>query len=229
MAELVGRAKAERAFNNLKTRQAPFFLSRVMNETMKAAKAAEERQITRAFNNPKAFTRRSVFIRFSNKRNLIAEIGIKDIQRKYLTPQEIGGGRRYTRFEARLFLAGVLEPGEYVVPSGDVKITRGVFTQILSQTGALREGSATNSKRSQRARKRAGAYFVTGEPGVGRGQGLPRGIWRRKGIFIEPVFWITRKTPTYRPILRFEDTGESVIRKAIPGIAGKHVGLLTNR
>ena len=153
----------------------------------------------------------------SKKSSLAAIVGMKTVQSRYLTPNEIGGPRRVKRFERALQLAGVILQGEYVVPASGARITKGVYTTILSQMGALREGSATNSERSQRARRRAGIIFITGDKGRGSGDGLPRGIWRRKGIFIEPLFWITSKRPNYTPRLRFETTSVKVFKRTIKG------------
>ena len=212
MSGLVGVPALRKALGDLQARQVPFALSLGINRTLNDVRDAERQRIRTAFANPNAFTRSAVRVTYTRKGDLGGRVWIEE-DRGYLLTQELGGRRPHTRFEARLFFAGILEPGEYAVPAGG-RVTRGTITQILSQVGALREGSRTDSKRSVRSRKRAGTFFVPSELRQG-GQGLPRGIWRRKGIFIEPLFWFTRKAPTYRPRFMFKATGRRVAGQRI--------------
>ena len=212
---LLGADNLRLAFRSLRDRDIPGVMHRALNDTAKEAREAETTRIGQVFEAPTPYTMRAVYSTFANRSNLTAFVGIRSRfggrgaegrQASYLGVHEMGGGRPHTRFEFRLISAGVMDQGEWVVPASG-KVGRGVYTQVLSQVSALREGSKSNSARSKRARKRSGSIFVTGgrETRIG-GVDLPRGIWRRQGIVIEPLFWITRKRPQYTPRLGFEET-----------------------
>jgi len=232
MAEkhLIGKEELQRAFRSLRERDIPGVMHRTINAIADEAKESSTRRIGATFHNARAFTKRAVYTRKARRKDLTAFVGIKDKQARYLRVHETGGGRSHTRFEKRLQTAGALKPGEFVVPAGDVKITRGIYTQILSQLGGLHQyDRASSSARSVRNRRRSGTFFIPPEPGIGAGTGLPRGIWRRKGIFIEPVFWITSKRPQYAAELRFEETTRKVFNRRLVSIARKEAAKTLRR
>lgn len=211
----------KRAVNDIARNQVPYAASRSLNQIAEAIRDQTQQRMPRVFEAPVRFTLNSLYVRRSSKTNLEAQVGIKDIQARYLRTQERGGGRRHTRFEARLYFAGVLRDGEYLIPTASSErfgnITRGTRTQILSQLQALREGSASDSERSKRSRKRSGSIFIPGEAGAGaREGGLPRHIWRRKGVAIEPLFWIAKRQPRYRPRLGLEEGGRKTVQARWP-------------
>jgi hypothetical protein len=211
----------KRQMTAIGARQVPFAASRALNQVAVEVKDQTIARMRQVFKAPVRYTLSSMYVRRSSKANLVAEVGIKDKQARYLRTQEYGGGRRHTRFEARLYFAGVLMDGEYVVPTASKerfgKITRGTYTQVLSQLQGLREGSATDSARSKRARKRSGSIFIPGSAGAGaREGGLPRHIWRRNGITIEPLFWIAKRQPAYAAKLGFREWGAKKVRGRFP-------------
>jgi len=214
MSGMVGVPALRNALGDLQARQVPFALSLGINKTLNDVRDAERQRIRTAFASPNAFTRSAVRVKYTKKGDLWGRVFIADDAREiYLLPQEVGGVRRRKPYEKKLIIAGVMKPSEYAIPA-EGRVRPSLIVQILSQFKALPEGTRTDSRRSVRSRKRAGTFFVPRELGQGGG-GLPRGIWRRKGIFIEPVFWFTTKSPTYRPKLMFKATGKQVAGRKI--------------
>lgn len=222
MAEryLLGADSLRLALRSLRDRDIPGVVHRALNATAKDAREENTRRIGAVFDAPTPYTMRAVYSTFANRNDLTAFVGIRSRfggrgaegrQASYLRVHETGGPRPHTRFEFRLISAGVMGQDEWIVPATG-NASRGLYTQVLSQLGALREGSASNSARSKRSRRRSGSIFVT--TGADRGKaGLPRGIWRRQGIVIEPLFWITRRRPQYAPRLQFEETTRRVVHQ----------------
>lgn len=81
----------ERALTDFEKQQLPFAASQALNDTARDIKRAWEGEIERRIDRPTPFTKRSVFIQRSTKRNLTAVVGIKDIQAEYLRWQVRGG------------------------------------------------------------------------------------------------------------------------------------------
>lgn len=216
---LIGADRLRKQFGDIGN-QLPYAISVAINQTAKDIQKAQRRHISGVFESPSSFTKNALFVRRGTKSNPTAIVGFKQVQSRYLGVYEQGGGRRYKRFEARLFYAGIIRRGEYVVPSSDDdrlgSITRGTLTQILSQVKALREGSATDSARSRRSRRRSGSIFVTRRTDANAGRlGLPDGIWRRRNGIIEPLFWIIDKRPQYDSRLQFKDNATRVFNQKI--------------
>lgn len=144
---------------------------------------------------------------------------------KVLLAHVTGGTRRNKRFEVALQRAGHMLPGMAAVPAdgmdpghmdayGNVK---GSFiVQLLSYLQAFSEqgyrANMTARRRANLAQRGTTAeghktingveYFVSHGPGErnGRRQGLPAGIWSRRGIHgsdVRPVFIFVKTRPSY--------------------------------
>lgn len=221
--------EVERGLSDLARRQLPFAMRLALNETAKAVKAAAVEMLKRRLNNPSRWTLRSLWVRYARGKGEEAEVRFREFAGKgiaagkYLDHMETGGVRGATRFELALRAAGVLAADEFVTAAGMRR--RGDFTRALSQLRALRgagfQGNATGSARSRRARRRSGSVFVPGEPGVGAGSGLPRGIWQRKGGGISPLWWIVKGAPRYRRVLRFRETARGTAERVFPEALAK--------
>lgn len=81
-----------KTMNKLAKQQMPYAVSKAINVMVDAGKKAAERQIA-TLDNPVAFTKRAVFVSYSNKakRPITGMVGIKDIQAGYLQYMEEGG------------------------------------------------------------------------------------------------------------------------------------------
>lgn len=92
--------------------QMPFAASRALNEVAKAATKDLNRSTTQYFDRPTQFTQRSYRVsRFSNKRDLVAELAPQPIQERYLLPSIQGGVRPQRPSEKRLTAAPAWRPG----------------------------------------------------------------------------------------------------------------------
>jgi hypothetical protein len=175
------------------TKQLPWMIAKAMTESSKKAQAAVKAQAQQKIQGgPTPFTRNSTFVKFASPRKLESSVGFKDFASKgtpaakYLQPIVAGEPRRAKRSEISLRRAGILRPGEFIVPTGVHplrlnqygNLSGATYTQVLSRLRALGEsgysGNVSQAGRSQRKRS-ARDYFV-GQPG-----GLPRGIYARVG------------------------------------------------
>ncbi len=217
----------------LEKRQLPFATSLAMNRTLKKVKKAEEHEIRDVFDRPTPFIQRSVFMKPTNKNNLVGFVGIKDQSLKAVTPSKIliaqitGGTRRLKRYEVALRSIGVLPSNYFTVPGEAApmdsfgNISKGLIVQILSFFKAFGEsGFRANSTEKTRARlargtkkKVVGKSFFVIQPGHGR---LMPGIWMRIhsgfGSGIRPVLMFV-PFALYEPIFDFQFVAENTIKK----------------
>jgi hypothetical protein len=135
--------------------------------------------MSRYIDRPTPFTVNSTYISFANPNRMRAEVGFKQFAAKgtpagkYLSAMARGGDRSQKRSETVLRLAGAIGPSEYITPNkeggwaGDPygNVPRGTYTMMISQLkafgGSLSYLNASNSKRSQRKRARAGQFFMS--------------------------------------------------------------------
>lgn len=76
------------------TGQIEYAASRALNDAAKAASDDLNRSTTTYFDRPTLFTTRGYYVsRYSNKRSLEAELNLRPIQARYLTPSIVGGVR----------------------------------------------------------------------------------------------------------------------------------------
>lgn len=208
-------------------RQLPFALMLALNDTMKAVRLAEQREIARAFDRPTKLTRNSVLYREATKQRLVAEIFIRgrdDFGKgtppaEFLAPQHRGGIRKPKPFEKALRRKGLLGSDEYAVPAkgfpldtfGNIKGSR--LEAMLSQLQAAEMTAgfmANETERSGRRNRRAGKarYFIA--DGTGR---LPRGIFERSGATIRAMLIFVKGAPSYAERFHFEKVGVAEARR----------------
>ncbi|MDQ2821948.1 MAG: hypothetical protein M3Y65_16400 [Pseudomonadota bacterium] len=185
------------------------------------------------FDRPTAYTLNSTVVKIATKANLESRVWLKDDiwgrgtpAGRYLGPQIFGGRRQQKGMERLLQAARLMPAGWIAVPSvgaqldGNGNVKRSQIVQIMSQLrmqrGAGYESRATGSQRSNRTIARQGVtYFAT--PALYRG--LKPGVYikRKTGqaSTIRPVFLFLSQA-TYRPILKFFETGERLARDRFP-------------
>lgn len=83
-----------KGLNYLERKQFPFAASLALNETAGDMKQSIGVHLERNLDRPTPFTKNGMYIKRSNKSNLMAEVGFKDIQSKYLRWQQEGGSRQ---------------------------------------------------------------------------------------------------------------------------------------
>jgi hypothetical protein len=156
-----------------------FAVAQAMTDAAKAGKGKIESDMSRYIDRPTPFTVNSTYISFANPNRMRAEVGFKQFAAKgtpagkYLSAMARGGDRSQKRSETVLRLAGAIGPSEYITPNkeggwaGDPygNVPRGTYTMMISQLkafgGSLSYLNASNSKRSQRKRARAGQFFMS--------------------------------------------------------------------
>lgn len=211
----------------------PSIMRNALNDAAMDGRNAERDEIARVFDRPVALTKTAVVFPKSmkaTKDNLVATIGmLRDEARKgtppakYLAPEVLGGPRRPKAHELALRRAGLLAPGEYVVPARGARlnsfgnISGSLITEILSQLKAAEGFAGYMMNETARSRKRAGAkrtkrYFVPP-----RGHTLPRGVYERQGNRIRAVLMFVADQPDYRPRYAFGQAGEKAVLRTFEG------------
>jgi hypothetical protein len=180
------------AWTDAMTKQLPWAIAKAMTESAKQSQAYLKEVTPRYIKNPVPFTMNSTFVRYASPRKLEAWVGFKDFATKgtpaakYLQPMITGGGRGTKSTERQLQRAGILRPGQYIVPTGVTplklnqygNLSGSTYTQVLSRLKALGEqgytGNVSGARRSQA--KRGNRDYFAGTPGT-----LPLGIYARLG------------------------------------------------
>lgn len=202
-------------------KQVPFVVAYALTKAMQEARDAERAEMQSVFDRPSRYTLNSIQVVPATKRELTAEIRMKEFPRpawKWLGPQVAGGSRKHKAFERALQLKGLMKSGEYAVPGKGVRldssgnIPGSTIVQILSQLGALeyKAGYTANmtAKTKRRATKKAGGqFFVSG------GREAPRGIYKRVGRKAVPIILFVN-APSYEKRLPYYETARRVVPPA---------------
>lgn len=208
--------------SDIEKRQLPFATSKALNLTAKEVKADIRKEMPRVFDRPTPFTLNSVYMSPATKKELYAEVWLKDFAPKgtpavkYLAPQVYGGLRGQKRSERWLQWKGILPSGMSWAPGSGARlnqygnITGGRITQMLSALKAFPEvGYMANiTERSKKHNRKPRDYFA-----LPRGRGrLPAGVYERtgrggRGLRFTLAFI---RQPHYRPRLPFFEIARRV-------------------
>ena len=213
------------------SKQIPFAASLAINRTAQKVKKKEEHEIRDVFDRPTPYIQNSIFLKPSNKRNLTAIVGIKDIAIKgnpatKILRAEIGGGaRRLKRYEVLLRSTGNLPSGYYTVPGQAAKmdqygnISRSQITQILSYFKSFPEAGykanateATKAKLAKSTKSRRGFQYFIGKVGDKGTLGIWQRVKSNFGTSTRPILIYVRST-NYEPIFDFEFVATNTVRK----------------
>jgi hypothetical protein len=184
--------------------------------------------------------------------DIVGIVSIDDYGRgKGATPEKVlqaevfGGSRGFKGAERRLQQAGLMKPGQFMLPSSDLLKQGNIVDQYGNVRGAFirtllsylqafsTEGFTANS--SARTRDRIAArgksargfvtingveYFVSHGKGErnGRPQHLPAGIWAKRGTHgarVYPVFLFVNRVQ-YQSRLRFDEIVKNVVEREFP-------------
>lgn len=215
-------------------KQGRFAAAAALTQTAKQDVQPGIRQaMQRTFDRPTDYTLNSTFLKAATRTNLEARVWLKDNPSgkgtpadRYLAPQIFAGERRQKGMERLLQSVRLLPAGWIAVPAaaaqldanGNVKRSQivQIMSQLRLQRGAGFESRASGSARSNRTIARQGVtYFAL--PVAHRG--LKPGIYLKRkfahGTAVQPVFVFAPKA-TYRPILKFFETGEQLARTMFP-------------
>jgi hypothetical protein len=219
---------AER-LTRLEQRQLPFAVMTALNITAEELRSAFQHEMRDSFDRPTQYTLRGIQIKRATKRDLAAEVSLRDTlgkprPSKVLRAEIEGGPRRMKAYELQL-------GRRYTVPGREQRLDSygnlpgGTITRALAQMGILRggvtqrspeesaEAAAKLKKRRRNLGKSGKSVYFVGRPGGGR---LPEGLWERRKV---GKFWVTRPVllfldhaPQYEPRLEWEFTAKHVHR-----------------
>lgn len=211
----------------LQREQIPFATSLALNRTAEAVQAELRAELGRLLDKPKPYTTRGTFIARSNKRQLVATIGLIDRPSRgnrgpaqYLAAELAGGPRKATAWERALRKAGALPDGWRAVPGEAARLDPygNLHPRLLAEIfGTLRTGIRIAAGRGKRASLQT--YFVA-RPGDRATAHLAPGIYRRiekagQGSSIRPVVRFVGRT-TYRRLFDLERIARRVVPREFP-------------
>jgi len=210
-------------------RDLPFAIARGITWTLKDVQANHPKWARKAFDDPVQWTLRAMAIRPATKTRpgmvfykSQARSGGKGVPAgKYLLPNIRGGGRVHTRWERSLIAKGIMNRGEYAMPTpwsigrnGNV-MTR-LYAEIIAQLriGNAGIGNATASMMARRRKRNVERIFVSHKADGG----IPRGIWQRdwESGEITPLFIFTTKRPRYRVIFPWKVWARKTVEARLP-------------
>lgn len=193
-------------------RQIPFAASQALNATARTIRAATLAEMAANFDRPTPLVMKSLFIAPATKAKLQAAVYLKDREiggknsrsmAEILGHQFAGGTRLRKRLEDAFTTAGLIRPGEYLVPGPDAKLdqygnlSRGQTQQIYAALRLFRDPyqNVTQSKRSQRNAKAAGRIFWSDGRGAHKRR---RGLWATDARGFPRLLMLVIPTPVYR-------------------------------
>ena len=133
--------------------QMPFAASRALNEVAKGAAKDLNQSTNKYFDRPTKFTQRAYRVsRFSNKRDLTAELAPQQIQERYLLPSIQGGVRPQRPSERRLRAAPAWRPGRGARLNASGNMSRAAAVK------ALKGGPDTFTVDKRKGKLRPGVY-----------------------------------------------------------------------
>ena len=175
-------------------KQVDFAIAMALTKTAKQIQQAMPAELDKVFDRPSPFTKRGTYITPARRDNLVAVVGFKDVQAKYLKLQAEGG--LYTPGEAGIKLPGNIQLNTFG------NIPRGLIDKLkaAAENGDL--SAAIARRLNVKGNRRKGAAPLQLFFGVPRGRGwenAPLGIWRRvPGVAGAPGKLV--------PVIVFEDT-----------------------
>lgn len=221
---------AIRYLDDAQRRQLPFATSRAINAVANDAKLTMRGELAKSFDRPKPYTLGGLFVGRSDKRNLIATIGLIDQPRagnrapiKYLSAQIGGGTRRMQGFERALQKAGAMPYSYQVVPGEAAKLDAYgnlAKSQLAEIFGVIKAGIRNLRVHTGRGKRAyAKGYFVA-MPGDTRTAHLQPGLYQRiersGGSVIRPVLMYVHNS-SYGKRLDLIRPAERTVRQKFAG------------
>lgn len=182
-------------------------LATAMTRTAVKVKQAEQDEMGRVFDRPRAWVVNAVKVTPATAQTLLAEVGFRDDGTGGANPTNVlraqvdGGMRRPKRLEASLRAAGHLPAGWYCVPGQGAQLdatgdmVKGQVIQILSQlriqlVGGFDRAMSKDARKQINAQRKAGGRFFVMPPG----KRVAPGVYQREfmGKQITPVVIFVR-------------------------------------
>ncbi len=175
-------------------KQVDFAIAMALTKTAKQIQQAMPAALDETFDRPTPFTKRGTYLKAARRDSLVAEVGFRDIQAKYLKLQAEGG--QYTPGEAGIKLPGNVQLNTFG------NIPRGLIDRLKAAAENGQLSAAIARRLNVQGNRRKGAAPLQLFFGIPRGRGwedAPLGIWRRvPGVAGAPGKLI--------PVIVFEDT-----------------------
>lgn len=201
-----------------KARQVRFATAVAITRTAQDVQRAVPAALDKALDRPTEFTKRGTYVRPARRDQLVAEVGFRPIQAKYMAFQVKGG--TYQNTSGGIRLPGNIQLNAFGnIPRGTIKKLKDA-----AQSGKL---SAAIAKRiNAQGNRRKGAaplQLFYGQP-TGKGwQNAPIGIWRRipgsaggKGKLV-PVVVFEKSPARYQKRFDFVALGQATVKSRFAG------------
>jgi len=217
------------AVESIRERDVPYILATTLNNLAFDAKDEAEKRLKEDLNIHKKALTRAFRVNKAAKRSLEARLFIDDWkwQSKVLKHHFYGGDRVRKGLEKALVYMGLLEKGEILTPSPNVKVSRGAYGRIMSQL-KVHYKSGYDGNETERSRKRNKGrvkerYFIITSFANSH---LSPGIYARMPGVNYPIAILRIATkPTYRK--RFDL--KKIIIDVYDKRANKHLGEAIDR
>lgn len=210
------KLKAE--MTRIQREQIPFAASLAINAVARKAKDTMPGVLERLLDKPKPFTTRSGFFStFSNKTNLQATVGLKDVQAAYLAPLLAGGQRKVKPAEQR-FMDRFFVPAPGVPIDSFGNVTKANLVAILKAATAKTEwkGKRIVVFPNGNGRRPAGVYASNKRNGLKS---------EKRGLTLLLLF--VSRAPGYRQRIRLGDEVSKVVRADFGGEFAKAMARAT--
>lgn len=187
-----------------------FAVASALTETVKTVRNEMPAALDRELHMPTRYTKAGFFFVGARKDALVAHVGIKDAQAKYLHYQIYGGDRFPNRKALKL-------PGQVKLDDSG-NIPRAELRRLIAEAKRVRKASA---------KRRVGGTSYTGSSkGVFYGKPanrpeLPPGIYRRvqtddKARFLQPLVLFPAQAAKYKPRFDFFGLSDRIARQTFP-------------
>lgn len=192
------------AFTANMEKQVKFAAAKALTRTAQAVQRAIPAELDKALDRPTEFTKRGTYMSPAKRDNLVAVVGFKDKQARYMRYQVEGGTRSPT---AR----GIKLPGNVVLDQHG-NIPRGLIAKLIAAAQSGKYGAGVKKRLGINGKGNAPANLSLfyGQPK--NRPDLPVGIYRRIGSGIVPVVVFSQKPAKYQPRFKFKELAERVVR-----------------
>lgn len=175
-------------------KQARYAAAVALTKTAQEIRSAIPGELDKVFDRPTTFTKQGTYLKAARRDELVAEVGFRPIQAKYLQLQAEGG--IYMPREGGIRLPGNIQLNAFG------NIPRGTIAKLKAAADNGQLSAALAKRLNVQGNRRKGAkplQLFFGVPRGDRWQNAPLGIWRRvPGVDGGPGKLI--------PVILFEDT-----------------------
>lgn len=194
--------------SNIRTEQIPYSLSRALNDTARAVQTSIKDVLTKEIDKPKPFTVSApTYMTPATKTEPVAEVGLKDLQARYLGPM-VRGGMRQQKVVEQKFMGRFFVPSRIMPKDAYGNVSKANLLALLKAAGE-RDG-AWKGRRVIVSTSKAMPFA----PGVYWGNKV-RG--RGKGK-LEPLLLFVDAPPKYRKRIDIKAAAQATVRAQFPDL-----------